>query len=139
VEVQTVPSSPRLYFHFGHRLPAGNHTMAGNFQSLVDPGDQTSSRWQHVHRSDVSIGYCQGLAMQDEKFKLSRMESIFSLQQVLLRKLMYPLPATTFTQEQCQTIMSPILAQGIYKTKNRSKSWSQFAVVRFRLTQSNSM
>jgi len=27
----------------------------------------------------------------------------------------------------------------IYKTKNRSKSWSQFAVVRFRLTQSNSM
>jgi len=45
--------------------------------------------------------------------KLSRMESIFSLQQVLLRKLMYPLPATTFTQEQCQTIMSSILAQGL--------------------------
>jgi len=48
-----------------------------------------------------------------KNLKLSRMESIFSLWQVLLRKLGYPLPATTFTQEQCQTIMSPILAQGL--------------------------
>jgi len=38
---------------------------------------------------------------------------MFSLRNVLLRKLVYPLPATTFTKEQCQTIMSPILAQGL--------------------------
>jgi len=51
--------------------------------------------------------------MQDEKFETWQNEKFFSLWQVLLRKLMYPLPATTFTQEQCQTIMSPILAQGL--------------------------
>jgi len=44
--------------------------------------------------------------------KLDQMESIFSLQNVLLRKLVYPLLATTFMQEQCQ-LMSPILAQGL--------------------------
>ncbi len=45
--------------------------------------------------------------------KLGRSESNFSLWQVLLQKLVYPLPATTFTPQQCQTIMSPILAQGL--------------------------
>jgi len=45
--------------------------------------------------------------------KLGRSESNFSLWQVLLQKLIYPLPATTFTPQQCQTIMSPILAQGL--------------------------
>jgi len=45
--------------------------------------------------------------------KLGQSESNFSLWQVLLRKLVYPLPATTFTTQQCQTIMLPILAQGL--------------------------
>jgi len=45
--------------------------------------------------------------------RLGRLEGNFSLWNVLLRKLVYPLPATTFTSEQCQTIMSPILAQGL--------------------------
>ncbi len=45
--------------------------------------------------------------------KLGRWESMFSLRNVLLRKLVYPLLATTFTKEQCQIIMSPILAQGL--------------------------
>ncbi len=45
--------------------------------------------------------------------KLGRWESMFSLRNVLLRKLVYPLPATTFNKEQCQLIMSPILAQGL--------------------------
>jgi len=43
--------------------------------------------------------------------KLRRTESIFSLRQVLLQKLVYPLPATTLMTEQCQIIMSPILAK----------------------------
>jgi len=45
--------------------------------------------------------------------KLSRMESSFSLRNVLICKLVYPLLATTFTQEQCQKITSLILAQGL--------------------------
>jgi len=32
--------------------------------------------------------------------RLGCLESTFSLRNILLRKLMYPLPATTFTQEQ---------------------------------------
>ncbi len=45
--------------------------------------------------------------------KLGRQESIFSLRNILLRQLVYPLPATTLTQDQCNKIMSPILAQGL--------------------------
>jgi len=44
---------------------------------------------------------------------LGRLDGMFSLRNVLLRKMVYPLPATTFTSEQCRTIMSPILAQGL--------------------------
>ncbi len=45
--------------------------------------------------------------------KLGCLDSMFSLQNILLRKMVYPLPATTFTTVQCQSIMSPILAQGL--------------------------
>jgi len=51
-----------------------------------------------------------------QKMKNSRLgclKSTFSLRNILLRKLVYPLPATTFTQEQCKTNMTPILAQGL--------------------------
>jgi len=37
----------------------------------------------------------------------------FGLRQVILRKLDYPLVATTFTQKECQSIMSPILTTGL--------------------------
>jgi len=48
--------------------------------------------------------------------RLGRWESNFSLRNVIMRKLAYPLPATTFTQKQCKAIMSPILAQGLPST-----------------------
>jgi len=44
---------------------------------------------------------------------LGRIDGMFSLWNVLLQKMVYPLPATTFTSDQCRTIMSPILAQGL--------------------------
>jgi len=44
---------------------------------------------------------------------LGRWESNFSLQNVIMQKLVYPLLATTFTPKQCKAIMSPILAQGL--------------------------
>jgi len=37
----------------------------------------------------------------------------FSLKQVVLKKLAYPLVMTTFTEEECQAIMKPILAAGL--------------------------
>jgi len=37
----------------------------------------------------------------------------FSLKQVVLKKLAYPLVMTTFTDEECQVIMKPILAAGL--------------------------
>jgi len=45
--------------------------------------------------------------------RLDRLKGNFSLRNVLLRKLNYPFPATTFTPEQCKTIMTPFLAQGL--------------------------
>jgi len=45
--------------------------------------------------------------------RLGRWESNFSLRNVIMQKLVYPLPATMFTQKQCKAIMSPILAQGL--------------------------
>jgi len=49
--------------------------------------------------------------------KLGCSDSLFSLQNVLLCKLVYPLLATTFTKMQCHSIISPILAQGLPSTR----------------------
>jgi len=48
-----------------------------------------------------------------KNLKLGRTDSLFSLRNVIMRKLLYPLTATTLTAEQCQAIMSPILVQGL--------------------------
>jgi len=45
--------------------------------------------------------------------KLGCLDGMFSLRNILLQKMVYPLLATTFTPEQCRNIMSPILAQGL--------------------------
>jgi len=45
--------------------------------------------------------------------QLSQHEATFSLQQVIFRKLNYPLLATTFIPDQAKTIMAPILKQGL--------------------------
>ncbi len=44
---------------------------------------------------------------------LSRAAADFSIRQVLLPKLRYPLVATTFTEAQCQAIMQPVLQQSL--------------------------
>jgi len=45
--------------------------------------------------------------------KVTHVAAKFGLQQVFLRKLEYPLVATTFTQQECQKIMSPILTASL--------------------------
>jgi len=45
--------------------------------------------------------------------KVTHAAAEFGLRQVILRKLEYPLVATTFTQQECQKIMSPILTAGL--------------------------
>jgi len=45
--------------------------------------------------------------------RITHEAAAFSLKQVILKKLMYPLMTTTFTEEECQTIMKPILAAGL--------------------------
>jgi len=52
------------------------------------------------------------MAMENEKFQIR----LFSLHNIILQKLVYPLPAMTFTQEQCQSIIPPILAQELLAT-----------------------
>jgi len=48
--------------------------------------------------------------------KVTHAAAEFGLRQVILHKLEYPLMATTFTQKECQTIMSPILMAGLPAT-----------------------
>jgi len=45
--------------------------------------------------------------------KVSHAAAKFGLRQVILQKLEYPLVMTTFTQTECQAIMSPILTAGL--------------------------
>jgi len=45
--------------------------------------------------------------------KVTHSAAEFGLRQVILRKLDYPLVATTFTQQECNKIMSPILTAGL--------------------------
>jgi len=47
------------------------------------------------------------------KSKLSQNDAMFSLRQVIYRKLAYPLLTMTFSAAQCQAIMSPILSHGL--------------------------
>jgi len=71
--------------------PHGNDEV--EFQFLV----KTSRQWQ------------QSMA----KAKVTHSATEFGMQQMILRKLAYPLAATTFTLRQCDAIMRPILAQGL--------------------------
>jgi len=45
--------------------------------------------------------------------RLSQHDATFSLRQVIMWKLTYPLLATTFSLEQANSIMAPILRQGL--------------------------
>jgi len=76
----------------GVRLaPDGND--AAEFQFLVE----TAHQWQ------------QSMATA----KVSHSAAEFGMRQMIIRKLQYPLVATTFTPHQCSEIMRPILAQGL--------------------------
>jgi len=44
---------------------------------------------------------------------LNPTDATFSLKNVVLQKLAYPLVTTTFTHQQCQQIMAPLLQQGL--------------------------
>jgi len=45
--------------------------------------------------------------------KLNPVDAMFSLKNVVCRKLCYPLVTTTFSRSQCKKIMSPLLQQGL--------------------------
>jgi len=66
---------------------------------------------------DMELNYLQSVARDWQakmaKSKLSQNDAMFSLRQVIYRKLSYPLLTTTFSAIQCQTIMSPILGRGL--------------------------
>jgi len=49
--------------------------------------------------------------------RLTPSDATFSLKNVVLRKLNYPLVTTTFSRHQCEQIMSPILQQGLPKAR----------------------
>jgi len=50
-----------------------------------------------------------------EMAKLTQTNATFSLQHILLWKLIYPLVMTMFTKQQCYQIMVPVLFNGLLK------------------------
>jgi len=67
----------------------------------------------------TEVAYLQSI-MQDWQVKmaasrLSSQDALFSLKNVVLCKLHYPLVMMTFTLQQCSQIMAPILKQGLPK------------------------
>jgi len=71
--------------------------------------------------SDDEFQYLQLVAKEwkfwMEKSHLTHNEATFSLWSSILCKLSYPLAATTFSQQQCETIMWPILMEGLPKAE----------------------
>ena len=68
---------------------------------------------------NTEVNYLKSIAV-DWKVKmvaswLSPADALFSLKNVVLRKLNYPLVTTTLSKQQCHQIMSPILQQGLPK------------------------
>jgi len=50
-----------------------------------------------------------------EKARLTHTDALFSLRSSIMRKMAYPLAVTTFTENQCQELMKPILNVGLPK------------------------
>jgi len=50
-----------------------------------------------------------------EKARLTHMDALFSLCSSILRKMAYPLMVMTFTEQQCNELMKPILSVGLPK------------------------
>jgi len=71
--------------------------LDGNMETELTYLVDMAKTWQHKMKNS----------------RLGRWESNFSLRNVIMQKLVYPLPATTFTPKKCKAIMSPILAQGL--------------------------
>jgi len=85
--------------------------------------------WRHrtlgVHltpkgESRMEFNYLHNMAKQWQTAmameKLTHSAAEFSMRQVILQKLEYPLVTTTFTKTQCKEILKPIWAQGLPAT-----------------------
>jgi len=71
------------------------------------PNENNTDKFQHL----LDVAHSWNTLMSAAK--VTHAAAKFSLRQVILRKLEYPLVATTFTQTECQSIMSPILTAGL--------------------------
>jgi len=73
---------------------------------LAPDGNNKDKLW---HLMDIACSWNSSMSAA----KVTHAAAEFGLWQVILRKLEYPLVATTFTHKECQTIMSPILMAGL--------------------------
>jgi len=79
----------------------------------MDIWHKTNARWEMETELAYLVDTTKAWQWKMKNSQLGQWESNFSLWNVIMQKLVYPLPATTFTQKQCKAIMSPILAQGL--------------------------
>jgi len=85
------------------------NTMVGVTWGMLDPGCLTGSWWEFPRR------VAQEWQTKMTTAKLTHKDASFSLQHVLLWKLLYSLVVTTFSKQKCEEIMQPILQVGLPK------------------------
>jgi len=73
----------------------------------VAPDGNWETECQYLHSAAVDW------QVRMAAHRLNPTDATFSLKNVVLRKLVYPLPTTTLTWQQCHRIMTPILHQGL--------------------------
>jgi len=99
-------------------IPRANGTMVTILQLSTSKARQTLGVWlapdsnneaKYAHLREEAMQWCNHMVSA----KLAQPAVDFSKRQVLLPKLRYPLVATTFLEAQCQTMMQPVLQQGL--------------------------
>jgi len=90
---------PRLEVHEARRTLGVRIAPDGNWENEVDYLLSVTSDWK----------------VRMAASHLSHFDALFSLKNVVLCKLAYPLVTTTLTRQQCHTIMTPLLQQGLPK------------------------
>jgi len=99
-----VPDDNNTPIQIPELLPSKVHRTLGVW---LAPDGNNEDEFQHL------LEVAQSWNTLMSAVKVTHAAAKFGLQQVILQKLEYPLVMTTFTQTECQSIMSLILTAGL--------------------------
>jgi len=109
MEVQNNNGIERTNKHYDKPNWPNHDPQIRNIWGQTNVGSSPSTRWQWWSWGAIPEGSGSDVGEKHGEANLSWMDTEFSLRQVLLPKLLYPLMTTNFTEEQCQEILRPAL------------------------------